>query len=170
MTRLRITRPLFSDSARGRISGLGSFRAARSGTHHLVVEPFPKQARASPDPVRAAHLGAAKKLHAQIPPTKVLLGGKWRWLILPEWPAYWAQYQADNGLDFGGYVASLDGQGGLAVSAAATHDAATAAAPALQVALGLLASAVQDAATVSGPALQLSVGVSAQAHFQDSSP
>ena len=170
MTRLRIHRPLFSDTASGKITGLGSFRAARSGTHHIIAEPFPAPRRASPDPARSEHLAAAKRAHSIIPKTKLFVGGQWRWLIIPRWPEYWAQYQADNGLDFGGYVASLDGQVGLAVSAAATHDTATAAAPALQVALGLLASAVQDATTVSGPALQLSVGVSAQAHFQDSSP
>lgn len=170
MTRLRITRPLFSDSARGRISGLGSFRAARSGTHHLVVEPFPKQARASPDPVRAAHLGAAKKLHAQIPPTKVLLGGKWRSLILPGWPAYWAQYQAENGLEFGGYIASLVQQTGVAVSATALQDAQIITAPAMAAGAAVSASATQDASTIAGPALSCGLNLSASAHYQDSAP
>lgn len=167
---VRITRPLYSDTATGRIEGLGSFRRARSGTFHLVNPPFPEIPRPSPDPVRAQHLAIAKKQHAQIPPTKLNQGGKWRWLIIPTWPDYWAQYQMDNGLpvsDRHGEASPFIGVGLSSTGEAVEHQADMATE---EVGATITATAETDAAEAAAAALNVQSTLSATAHFQNGPP
>ena len=101
---VRITRPLFSDTASGKIKGMGSYRKTRAGTVHLINHAWPNPNSTRPSPVNAQHLAIAKRQHAQIAPTQILIGGKLRWLILPRWPEFWVQYLVDNDLPFSGHA------------------------------------------------------------------
>lgn len=103
---VRITRPLFATSATGKIKGMGSYRKTRAGTVHLINHAWPNPNSTRPSPVNAQHLAIAKRQHAQIAPTQILIGGKLRWLILPRWPEFWVQYLVDNDLQFSGHALS----------------------------------------------------------------
>jgi len=92
---IKITRPLFADSAKGRIRSVGKF-IEKNGKTYLVSQKKNTSLSKNLPEAMSNCLGIAKKLHSEIPPTQVIVGGQFVMRIIPIWSEYWAQYLIDN--------------------------------------------------------------------------
>ncbi len=91
----RITKPLFSDEARGSIAGLGSFRMGATGPQ-FIAPPKTRKAERGPRPKIRDCFAAAKAAHSAIVPTRIQIAGEWRDIRLPRWPEFWRQWLIDH--------------------------------------------------------------------------
>lgn len=94
---LKIGSPLFSSSASGSIRGVGSFRATAGGVFLCTG----LRGNTLPVPALAAWRAAfaeAKAAHTALAPQWVIAGGRHRWVRVPSWPAFWAQWLIDHPL------------------------------------------------------------------------
>lgn len=92
---VKVVRPLFSDSARGRVADIGSFRMGRHGPEFIA------QGRPTDRPTprmlaRRACFAAAKAAHSAIPPTGYMVGNRVRYRRVPDWPTFWRQWLVDH--------------------------------------------------------------------------
>ena len=92
---VKVVRPLFSDSARGRIADIGSFRMSRNGPQFIAQA----QPTDNPNPAqltRRACFAQAKAAHSAIPPTAYMVGNVTRYKRIPDWPSFWRQWLLDH--------------------------------------------------------------------------
>lgn len=92
---VKVVRPLFSDSARGRIADIGSFRMSRNGPQFIAQA----QPTDNPNPAqltRRACFAQAKAAHSAIPPTAFWDGQRTTWRRVPDWPSFWRQWLIDH--------------------------------------------------------------------------
>lgn len=92
---VKVIRPLFSDSATGRIGEIGTYRMSRNGPQFmLLAKPTDRQT------IRQMQLRAcfraAKKAHSQIPPTEFWNGRRTVYRRVPAWAVFWAQWRAEH--------------------------------------------------------------------------
>lgn len=88
---VKVVRPLFSDSARGRIADIGSFRMSRHGPQFIAQA----QPTDNPTPGQLARrecFKLAKAAHAAIPPTAYMVGNVTKYKRIPDWPTFWRQW------------------------------------------------------------------------------
>jgi hypothetical protein len=92
---VKVTRPLFSDTAHGSFADIGTFRRGRHGPEFIKIG-----GGGGIQPERQERLKAcfaeAKAAHAQLPKIKVRRGNYWRWIIETPWPEFWAQWRIDH--------------------------------------------------------------------------
>ncbi|MDS4030785.1 MAG: hypothetical protein RKO66_12020 [Candidatus Contendobacter sp.] len=91
----KITRPLFSDEARGSVAGLGSFRMGAHGPQ-FIAPPKTRKAEAQPRPAIRDQFAEAKAAHSAIVPERINVNGDWRNIRLPRWPEFWRQWLIDH--------------------------------------------------------------------------
>ncbi len=92
---VKITRPLFADSAKSTIRSVGKY-VIKNGQSYIISEKKnPALAKNLPESMSDC-LAQAKKLHSLIPPTQVNVSGKLVMRIIPKWADYWSQYLIDN--------------------------------------------------------------------------
>ncbi|MDS4029496.1 MAG: hypothetical protein RKO66_05435 [Candidatus Contendobacter sp.] len=91
----KVTRPLFSDEARGPIAGIGSFRMGAHGPE-FIAPPKARKAEAQPKPKIRECFKAAKAAHSAIVPERINVNGDWRDIRLPRWPEFWRQWLIDH--------------------------------------------------------------------------
>ena len=92
---VKVVRPLFSDSARGRIADIGSFRMSRHGPQFIAQA----QPTDNPTPGQRARrecFRLAKAAHSAIAPSWVNVNGEWVKRRVPDWPTYWRQWISDH--------------------------------------------------------------------------
>ena len=92
---VKVVRPLFSDSARGRIADIGSFRMSRHGPQFIaqaqqVDNPTPGQL------ARRECFKLAKAAHSAIEPTVFWDGQTTTRRRVPDWPSFWRQWLQDH--------------------------------------------------------------------------
>ena len=81
---VKVVRPLFSDSARGRIADIGSFRMSRNGPQFIAQA----QPRDNPTPAQRTRrdwFRTAKAAHSAQPKE-----------TRPAWPSFWRQWLLDH--------------------------------------------------------------------------
>jgi hypothetical protein len=91
----KVTRPLFSDSANGRIADIGSFRMSSHGPQFIRQAEQPRK----PNPEQAklnACFAEAKRAHSAIPPQKHKVGNIWYEYRTPDWPTFWRNWLATH--------------------------------------------------------------------------
>jgi hypothetical protein len=81
---VKVVRPLFSDSARGRIADIGSFRMSRHGPQ-FIAQAQPVDRRTPPQLTLRGCFAQAKAAHAALPEDN-----------RPRWPAFWRQWLQDH--------------------------------------------------------------------------
>ncbi len=95
MMSVKINRPLYGDSATGVVKNLGRF-IRKNGAIYLTDEKKKNRIADNLPLSMQSCLSIAKKEHALIPKTSVVINGKTTLRIIPTWPDYWAQYLIDN--------------------------------------------------------------------------
>ena len=81
---VKITRPLFSDSATGNIGNIGTFRRGQTGPQFIPLSRPTDRKTAKQLRLRAC-FSVAKKAHAGLPKA-----------TRPNWGDYWRQYLQDH--------------------------------------------------------------------------
>ena len=92
---VKVVRPLFSDSAHGRIADIGSFRMSRNGPQFIAQA----QPRDNPTPgqlTRRECFKLAKAAHSAIEPTGFPNGTGTIFRRVPDWPTFWRQWLLDH--------------------------------------------------------------------------
>ncbi len=92
---VKVVRPLFSDSASGRIGDIGTFRMSRNGPQFMALAE-PVDRRTPRQLALRACFAAAKRAHSLIPPTTFYAGNRSWKRIIPTWPDFWAQWRIDH--------------------------------------------------------------------------
>ncbi|KAB2924159.1 MAG: hypothetical protein F9K25_17905 [Candidatus Contendobacter sp.] len=91
----KVTKPLFSDEARGSIAGIGSFRMGQHGPQ-FIAPPQTRKVESGERPRIRDCFAAAKAAHSEITPTRVKIDKKWREVRFPKWPEFWRQWLLDH--------------------------------------------------------------------------
>lgn len=91
----KVTRPLFSDAARGTVAGIGSFRMGANGPE-FIAPPKTRKTEAKPHPKIRDCFAAAQAAYSLIEPQKVKIGKETRLIRLPRWPEFWRQWLIDH--------------------------------------------------------------------------
>lgn len=91
----RITGPLFGTTAKGQVGDLGYFRDGPRGPEFVAGKPPTYTATPAQLAMRAC-FAAAKAAHSALPPTRVWVKNRYRYFILPAWPAFWVQWLIDH--------------------------------------------------------------------------
>jgi len=81
---VKVVRPLFSDSAVGRIGNIGAFRRSKDGTQFIPITTPTDRKTVKQLQLRAC-FSAAKKAHADVPRQYRI-----------DWPVYWRQWLVDH--------------------------------------------------------------------------
>jgi len=92
---VRVTRPLFADSARGRLSDLGSFRMGRHGAELIKQGGGGGQQPEQQERLKA-EFAAAKAAHAASPTHEVKRQGAYVQIHDTPWPQFWDQWRIDH--------------------------------------------------------------------------
>lgn len=92
---VKVVRPLFSDSARGRIADIGSFRMSRNGPQ-FIAQAQPTDRPTAQQLTRRICFAQAKAAHSAIPPTGYSVGNRTRYRRIPDWPSFWRQWLIDH--------------------------------------------------------------------------
>jgi hypothetical protein len=101
MKKLQLTKPLYSDSASGSITNVGTI-VRKNGKFFLrKLASGNRQVSILTEQINRC-FKRAKAIHAIIEKTYVYAGGKYRWLIIPSWPDFWRDFLLKNP----GYVCS----------------------------------------------------------------
>jgi hypothetical protein len=81
---VKVTRPLFSDSATGKLGDIGAFRRAKSGAQFIPLT-VPTDRQTEKQLRLRACFSAAKAAHAALPQNS-----------RPKWGVYWRQWLLDH--------------------------------------------------------------------------
>lgn len=92
---LKLDSPLFGDSASGSMDLVGTYRTTANGTF-LVTNASGNPTSVPATATIRACFATAKAAHSALVPYYQLLGGRWRLVRDPLWPAFWTQWLIDN--------------------------------------------------------------------------
>ena len=91
----KITGPLFGTSAKGQVGDIGYFRDGPRGPQ-FVAGKLPAYTSTPAQQTVRDCFAAAKAVHSAIKPTRIGTTYPARYLILPTWPVFWAQWLVDH--------------------------------------------------------------------------